>query len=59
MTLREAWRTPPTPAPTDADRRAIEACVLDYFEGWFDADPERYARSPVGHHARAHADGHR
>jgi hypothetical protein len=31
-----------------------EACL-----GTFDADPERYARSPVGHHARAHADGHR
>jgi Putative lumazine-binding len=45
MTLREAWRMPPTPVPTEADRRAIEACVLDYFEGWFEADPERMRRA--------------
>ena len=45
MTLHEAWRMPPTPAPSEADRRAIERCVLDYFEGWFEADPERMRRA--------------
>lgn len=45
MTLQETWRTPPTAAPTDADRAGIEACVLDYFEGWFTADAERMRRA--------------
>jgi hypothetical protein len=45
MKLLEAWRTPPTPAPTESDRRAIEACVLDYFEGWFEGDAGRMARA--------------
>jgi Putative lumazine-binding len=27
------------------DESAIEATVLDYFEGWFDGDPERMERA--------------
>ena len=45
MTLFEAWRTPPTPAMAEADRRAIEAVVRDYYEGWYTADAERMARA--------------
>lgn len=41
--LREAWITPPTPPPTDHDRAAVEACVRDYFESWFDGDVDRMA----------------
>ena len=43
--LTEAWRAEPSPAPTDADRAAVTAAVFDYFEGWFDADPERMRRA--------------
>jgi Putative lumazine-binding len=28
-----------------ADEKAIVRCVLDYFEGWFEADPERMRRA--------------
>jgi Putative lumazine-binding len=28
-----------------ADEDAIVLCVLDYFEGWFEADPERMRRA--------------
>jgi len=45
MTLVEAWRMAPTPAPTEADRRAVEACVIDYLEGWFTGDEERMRRA--------------
>jgi hypothetical protein len=45
MTLLEAWRTPPTPAPTDVDRVAVESVVRDYYEGWYTADAERMARA--------------
>lgn len=41
----EAWRAEPTPPVTDADRAAVTAAVLDYFEGWFDADPTRMRRA--------------
>ena len=27
------------------DEDAVVRCVLDYFEGWFDADPERMRRA--------------
>ncbi len=27
------------------DEDAIVGCALDYFEGWFDADPERMRRA--------------
>ena len=30
---------------TDGDHSAIVACVLDYFEGWFDGDAERMERA--------------
>jgi hypothetical protein len=43
--LVEAWAMPPTPPITDAERALIEACVLDYFEGWFDGDPVRMERA--------------
>jgi hypothetical protein len=41
---QEAWRATPA-TTTAADRAAIEACVLDYFEGWFTADAERMRRA--------------
>ena len=44
-TRPEAWLAPPTPAPTDADRAAVEACVRDYYESWFGADGERMGRA--------------
>ncbi len=40
-----AWINPPAPEATADDLAAIRATVLDYFEGWFDADPERMARA--------------
>ena len=43
--IREAWITPPTPPPTDEERAAVEACVRDYFEGWFEGDPIRMERA--------------
>ena len=45
MTLVEAWRTPPTGAPTDANRAAVTAVVHDYYEGWYTADAERMTRA--------------
>lgn len=44
-TLTEAWITPPTPEAASDDLAAIRATVLDYFEGWFDADSERVRRA--------------
>ena len=44
MDLREAWSATPAPA-TERDRIAIEACVRDYFEGWFYGDAARMARA--------------
>ena len=46
MTLQMAW----TAAPLDEtirenDAAAIRACLLDYFDGWFDGDPERMDRA--------------
>ena len=38
----KAWVAPPTADATSAeDPAAIEAAVLDYFEGWFDGDVQR------------------
>lgn len=31
--------------PRSADDAAIVACALDYFDGWFDGDPERMKRA--------------
>jgi hypothetical protein len=44
-TMTEAWMTPPTPEATADDLAAIRAAVLDYFDGWFVADPERVRRA--------------
>lgn len=41
----EAWTTPPTPPASEEDRAAVRAAVLDYYEGWYEADPERMARA--------------
>src|SRR5687768_15309922 len=43
--IQEAWTTPPTPPATDDERAAIEACVRDYYESWFDGDADRMARA--------------
>jgi hypothetical protein len=40
-----AWLAPPTPDATADDLAAIRATVVDYFEGWFDADPDRMRRA--------------
>ena len=34
-----------TPAVTAAVREAVRATVLDYFEGWFEADADRMRRA--------------
>ena len=44
-TFREAWAAAPTPPPSEGDRAAIEACVRDYYESWFEADGERMGRA--------------
>jgi Putative lumazine-binding len=46
MTIETAWRagtTDETIRPEDA--AAIRACLLDYFEGWFDGDAARMERA--------------
>ena len=43
--MNERWQAPVTPAPTDDDRAAIERTILDYYEGWYTADPDRMARA--------------
>jgi len=43
--LTEAWLAPTPPPATAADLAAVEAAVLDYFEGWFDGDPVRMDRA--------------
>ena len=43
--LREAWSAAPTMPPTEAERAAVEACVRDYYESWFEADAARRARA--------------
>jgi hypothetical protein len=46
MTIEMAWRadtTDETIRPEDA--AAIKACLLDYFEGWFDGDADRMDRA--------------
>lgn len=43
--LSEAWTAPPSAPPSEADRAAVTAAVLDYFEGWFDGDAERMRRA--------------
>jgi hypothetical protein len=46
MTIEMAWTAEPvevTATPDDA--AAIRACLLDYFEGWFDGDADRMDRA--------------
>ena len=46
MTIQTAWTADAvdeTVRPEDA--AAIRDCLLDYFEGWFDGDPERMDRA--------------
>jgi hypothetical protein len=42
MTIETAWRADPVDESVRAeDDAAIRACLLDYFEGWFDGDADR------------------
>ncbi|HUP54652.1 MAG TPA: nuclear transport factor 2 family protein [Methylomirabilota bacterium] len=41
----EVWLADQTPPPTETMRAAVEQAVRDYFDGWFDGDPERMARA--------------
>lgn len=46
MTIDMAWKAEAvdeTVSPDDA--AAIRSCLLDYFEGWFDGDPDRMDRA--------------
>ena len=43
--LHEVWTAPPTTPAAAADVAAVEACVRDYYEGWFDGDANRMARA--------------
>jgi hypothetical protein len=46
MTIEMAWTTDPvdeTVRPEDVT--GVTACLLDYFEGWFDGDPARMDRA--------------
>jgi putative lumazine-binding protein len=46
MTLQLAWTAQAVDETIrDDDAAAIRATVLDYFEGWFDGDPERMDRA--------------
>ena len=40
-----------------SDDDAIVRCALDYFEGWFDADPERMRRALHPELAKRSLDG--
>jgi Putative lumazine-binding len=44
-TLTGAWIAPATPKATADDLAAIRGTVHDYFEGWYDADPERISQA--------------
>lgn len=46
MTLQMAWTAEPLDETIrENDAAAIRACLLDYFDGWFDGDPERMDRA--------------
>jgi len=46
MTIRTAWTAGTVDETVRADdAAAIRACVLDYFDGWFDGDPVRMDRA--------------
>lgn len=41
----DPWITPPTQAATPDDLERIRDAIHDYYEGWYDADPERMRRA--------------
>jgi hypothetical protein len=46
MTIETAWRAETTDeAIRPEDAAAIRACLLDYFDGWFDGDVSRMQRA--------------
>jgi putative lumazine-binding protein len=46
LTIETAWTAEATDETiSSADSAAIRACILDYFEGWFDGDPIRMDRA--------------
>ena len=45
MTLESVRNAAAAETPGSEDAAAIRACVLDYFEGWFDGDTERMDRA--------------
>ena len=46
MTVEPAWRADAVDETIGPDdEAAIRACILDYFEGWFDGDPVRMDRA--------------
>ena len=46
MPTEVAWTAPPLDETIDpSDDAAIRACILDYFEGWFDGDERRMDRA--------------
>jgi hypothetical protein len=46
MTIKMAWTAGPVDeAVRPDDAAAIEACLRDYFEGWFEGDPVRMDRA--------------
>jgi hypothetical protein len=46
MTIETAWRAETTDETIrPGDDAAIRACLLDYFEGWFDGDAPRMDRA--------------
>jgi hypothetical protein len=46
MTIETAWQAAATDeAIRPEDAEAIRRCILDYFEGWFDGDPDRMDRA--------------
>jgi hypothetical protein len=46
MTIETAWTAESSDEVVSAaDAAAIRACILDYFEGWFDGDPVRMDRA--------------
>ncbi|HEY8437714.1 MAG TPA: nuclear transport factor 2 family protein [Candidatus Limnocylindrales bacterium] len=46
MTFEMTWRAEPADETIrDEDAAAIRACILDYFDGWFDGDADRMDRA--------------
>lgn len=43
--IGEAWRAPSAQNASSEDLAAIEACIRDYYEGWYSGDGDRMARA--------------